>query len=285
MILADDLQPAPFLVRRGVGLLAKGEEVKVILGSEVCVVVEDVDGGHPVGVVVARALLDDRLLRLVRQQRDRLHQVTHDDEITPHSHVQRNDVPVVGTLLRQLVRRTALLLLTVRMGNHPAAPGDPSEQLNLAVDPREQLPVERVEVVHRTLDLLLRHQLKLTVLGSKHQNSTPRRFRLLGQRVPRAHDVIRTRVIREDARDDARVLLVWFEPELVQGFERDVVEESDKVGLRSSVKVFSQRRVGTRLRLVRDSPRLLAERDGAYVQLLYVVDAADGEVGLGRERE
>ena len=71
----------------------------------------------------------------------------------------------------------------------------------------------------------------------------------------------------------------------MQGFERDVVEESDKVGLRSSVKVFSQRRVGSRLRLVRDSPRLLAERDGAYVQLLYVVDAADGEVGLGRERE
>mmetsp|Transcript_9306 Transcript_9306/g.42375 ORF Transcript_9306/g.42375 Transcript_9306/m.42375 type:complete len:233 (-) Transcript_9306:2136-2834(-) len=171
------------------------------------------------------------------------------------------------------------------MGNHPAAPGDPSEQLNLAVDPREQLPVERVEVVHRTLHLLLRHQLKLTVLGSKHQNSTPRRFRLLGQRVPRAHDVIRTRIIREDARDDTGVLLVGLEPELVQGFERDVVEESDKVGLGSSVKIFSQSRVRTRLRLVRDSPRLLAERDGAYVQLLYVVDAADGEVGLGRERE
>ena len=289
MILADDLQPAPFLVRRGVGLLAKGEEVKVILCSEVGVVVEDVDGGHPVGVVVARALLDDRLLRLVRQQRDRLHQVTHDDEITTHRHVQRHDVPVVRTLLRQLVRRTALLLLTrvtrVRMGNYPAAPGDPSEQLNLAVDPREQLPVERVEVVHRTLHLLLRHQLKLTVLGSKHQNSTPRRFGLLRQRIPRAHDVIRTRVIREDARDDARVLLVGLEPELVQGFEGDVVEESDKVGLGASVKVFSQRRVRPRLRLVRDSPRLLAERDGAYVQLLYVVDAADGEVGLGRERE
>ena len=197
---------------------------------------------------------------------------------------------MVGALLCEFVRRSAGSVAPSRIPPalipappNPAAPRYPPKELNLAVDARQQLTVERVEVVHRALHLLLRDELKLSVLSAKHQDSTPRRLGLLGQTVPGAHDVINPRVVGERAGYDARVLLVGFQPKLAQRLERDVVEQSHKVAV--FVEIFRQRRVCSSLRLMRDASRLLAQWDGAYVELLYVVDAADGEIRLGRERE
>jgi hypothetical protein len=63
---------------------------------------EYLHGGHPVRVVVARALLDDALLGLVDEQAHALHEVAHHDEVAAHHHVQRKDVAVEGALRAQL---------------------------------------------------------------------------------------------------------------------------------------------------------------------------------------
>mmetsp|Transcript_47714 Transcript_47714/g.154222 ORF Transcript_47714/g.154222 Transcript_47714/m.154222 type:complete len:293 (+) Transcript_47714:74-952(+) len=113
--LAHHLQPAPLLLGGRVGPLASREEVERVLRAEEGVVVEEGDRGHPVGVDVARQL--GELARGPLQQRDRLHQVAHQDEVGARLHVQHQDVAAVLRPQRQ-PRRTRLPLEELQLVVH-----------------------------------------------------------------------------------------------------------------------------------------------------------------------
>ena len=270
------------------------------------VVVEDVHRGHPVGVEIASALLERLSLGVVLEQRHRLHQIPDDDQIAPDARVQRDDVPVVRALQRELARGRGGR--TVRVGTHRAgaetffpfsSPGGfgfvrlggvdfaPLEHLYFAVDAGDELPSQRVEVVHGARGSLLRDERQLPLARLEHQNPPFARLHLLRELEGGPDDVVLARIVREGARDDGRVALVPLQRVAIRRLERRRVDQADPARLLARLRVggLRQNRERPGARLVRDPSRLLVKRHGPNVELLDVVDGADGEPRLGGQRE
>ena len=79
------------------------ENVVRVFGAEEGVVVEDLDGRHPVGREVPGDLLKTSLHGFVLQQRHRPQEVADEDEVTSRLQVERDDVVEVGALEPQLL--------------------------------------------------------------------------------------------------------------------------------------------------------------------------------------
>lgn len=108
VVLAHGEQAQALLVGGRLRVAPDDVEIEVLLGADEGVVVDDLHGRDPVGIVVPRDLLDRVVRGLEHVQVDALHQVAHRDEVAPHGRVQRDDV--------RLRLRQRLKLLAASLG-------------------------------------------------------------------------------------------------------------------------------------------------------------------------
>lgn len=116
-----------------------------VLGAQERIIVQDLNGSHPLGLIVPRDLLEAALHLPMLQQRYRSHQITDQNEIALRLHVQRDNVVEVTALQPQI--------LVAR----------PLKQSNRAVNAGQHFAIEFDQRIAGALDFFLGHLAKLSI--------------------------------------------------------------------------------------------------------------------------
>ncbi len=101
-------------------------------------------------------------LNLVDEERDGLHQVSHDNEITTWLYIKSQDMTMMRWFILQLPGTIF--------------PECPLVQLYLLIYPCQQLSIECIKVIHSSFGLFLCHQLQLAIFNNEHKYSPLYKF-------------------------------------------------------------------------------------------------------------